>query len=154
MDIPLQLPLDHDGFLRRECPHCAEEFKWHDGPATEEAESHGPVSAYYCPLCGKPAGPDSWWTQAQISYIEGVAAPAALRYIGDELSRAFSKMNSKNFRVKTTGHIETPDEPDPLTEPDDMGIIASPCHGYEPVKVPTTAPGPYYCLVCGAAFAA
>lgn len=23
----VQLPLDNDGFLRRECPHCLQEFK-------------------------------------------------------------------------------------------------------------------------------
>ncbi len=40
-----------------------------------------------------------------------------------------------------------------LTEPDDMRIVASPCHDYEPVKVPEAEAGPFHCLVCGGAFA-
>ncbi|GGT27906.1 hypothetical protein GCM10010271_34830 [Streptomyces kurssanovii] len=38
MEIPMNLPLDNDGFVRRECPHCVSQFKWHHGPANAEAE--------------------------------------------------------------------------------------------------------------------
>ena len=41
--------------------------------------------------------------------------------------------------------------PDSLIEPDDMVIIAGPCHSWEPVKVAEEATAPFYCLVCGAA---
>jgi hypothetical protein len=34
-----------------------------------------------------------------------------------------------------------------------MVIVASPCHSYEPVKLPEDHTGPLYCLVCGSAFA-
>jgi hypothetical protein len=40
----------------------------------------------------------------------------------------------------------------PLVEPDDMTMIASPCHGFEPVKVADDWTKPLYCLVCGQAF--
>jgi hypothetical protein len=153
MEISVTLPLDSDGFLRRECPHCVRQFKWHDGPANEEAEDQPAATTYYCPLCGQPAGPDSWWTQEQLDYAEGVAMPAAIQQLDDELGRAFKGMNSKHFKIKKTGHLDAPDEPMPLTEPDDMSIVTSPCHGYEPVKVPETESSPFYCLVCGAAFA-
>lgn len=39
MEIQVSLPLDNDGFLRRECPHYMQQFKWHHGPANEEAEA-------------------------------------------------------------------------------------------------------------------
>ena len=45
------------------------------------------------------------------------------------------------------------DAPAPLVEPNDMEIVASPCHAYEPVKVPQELRGPFFCLVCGAEFA-
>jgi hypothetical protein len=32
-------------------------------------------------------------------------------------------------------------------------IVASPCHAYEPVKVPEAATGPLHCLVRGQPFA-
>lgn len=38
--VSVPIPRDADGFIRRECPHCIRQFKWHDGPANEEAEHH------------------------------------------------------------------------------------------------------------------
>lgn len=153
MDISINLPLDSDGFLRRGCPHCNQEFKWHHGPANEEAEHMAPPGSYFCPLCGLPAEPDHWNTEAQVQYIEGVAMPAVLRQSEELMRDAFKGLGSKHFRVKTSGHIDTPDEPVALIEPDDMTIVASPCHAYEPVKVPDDAVAPLHCLVCGQPFA-
>lgn len=151
MDIPITLPLDSDGFLRRECPHCEQQFKWHHGPANEEAERCEDPPAYYCPLCSQPAGHDSWWTQEQVAYTEGLATPAAMRYVQDELAAAFR--GNKNLRFAPGTGRDLPDVPASLTEPDDMRIVASPCHGYEPVKVPDDSSGTLYCLLCGTAFA-
>lgn len=150
----MELPLDNDGFVRRECPHCDQEFKWHYGPANEEAEQQPPFEVYYCPLCGQPAGPDSWWTQAQLDLIDGTVAGQ----IGGELNQMFDDAfkgirKSKFIKVETTSRLDEPDPPNPLVEPDDMSIITSPCHSWEPVKVPENASGPFYCLVCGTAFA-
>ncbi|MBT2425166.1 hypothetical protein J7F02_05555 [Streptomyces sp. ISL-112] len=153
MDIPMTLPLDHDGFLRRECPHCVIQFKWHPGPANEEAEQQPTPTTYYCPLCGQPAGPDSWWTQEQLDYAEGLAAPAAMREVEQGLRDTFKGASSKHVKFSVKGGSDTPNAPAPLTEPDDMVIVASPCHKYEPVKVPGNASGPLHCLVCGQAFA-
>ncbi|MDF9814138.1 hypothetical protein [Streptomyces sp. SPB162] len=153
MDFPMTLPLDHDGFLRRECPHCVRQFKWHHGPANEEAEEQPAPTAYYCPLCGQPAGMESWWTQEQLDYAQGVAAPAAVREIEQGLRDAFKGASSKYVKFDVKGGTDAPDVPAPLTEPDDMGIVTSSCHSYEPVKVPEDTSGPYHCLICGQAFA-
>lgn len=153
MEIPVSLPLDHDGFLRRECPHCTQEFKWHHGPANEEAEQADNPDSYHCPICGEAAGPDSWWTQDQIEHIQQAAMPEALLSIEDELGGIFRRASNKHFSVKQTKSFRTPEAPMPLTETDDMTIIASPCHAYEPVKVPETSTSPFHCLVCGSAFA-
>lgn len=49
---------------------------------------------------------------------------------------------------------DAPGDPDALVEPeDDMVIVTSPCHRYEPVKVPSHATGRLHCLVCGDPFA-
>lgn len=56
MDFQVSLPLDSDGFLRRECPHCMQEFKWHHGPANEEAETANEPAAYTCPLVRPAVG--------------------------------------------------------------------------------------------------
>jgi hypothetical protein len=46
--------------------------------------------------------------------------------------------------------------PTPLVEFDDMLIIESPCHAWEPVKVmqERADSGPIFCLVCGESFSA
>ncbi|MBE1485226.1 hypothetical protein [Plantactinospora soyae] len=148
MDISIQLPLDVDGFLRRECPHCEQQFKWHNGPANEEAEGHGPPPSYFCPHCGVPADHDSWWTHEQLDFIHGSASPAIMRSLQDELEQTFRR--SKYISFKAEG--DTPNVPVALVELDDMHIITSPCHAYEPIKVPDGS-GPYHCLVCGSRFA-
>jgi len=153
VDISVSFPLDSDGFLRRECPNCSRQFKWHHGPANEEAESHPDPASYTCPLCGQPAGPNDWWTPEQLDYAQGVAAPAALQLVQDELTQAFRGAAGKFLKFRASSSSDLPDEPMPLTEADDMVIIASPCHSYEPVKVPEDALGPFHCLVCGAQFA-
>jgi hypothetical protein len=153
VEISVPLPLDNDGFLRRQCPHCNSQFKWHHGPANEEAEQATSPSAYHCPLCGQPAETDRWNTDEQNEYVEGVATPAVIRHADDLIKDAFKGLNSKYFKVKMTGHLDTPAEPDALVEPDDMVIVVSPCHAYEPVKVPDDAAGPFRCLVCGQPFA-
>ncbi|MCA0179713.1 MAG: hypothetical protein LCH77_09025 [Actinobacteria bacterium] len=149
----MSLPLDSDGFLRRECPNCVQEFKWHHGPANEEAEAADEPAAYTCPLCGQPAGTDSWFTQAQLDFIEQASGPMVAQVVDDELDRVFRGLPSKHVKVKRIGRMNVAPQPDPMTEPDDMVIVASPCHAYEPVKVPEGHAGSLYCLVCGAAFA-
>jgi hypothetical protein len=152
MDLSVTMPLDSDGFLRRECPNCEEQFKWHHGPANEEAESMPSPPAYYCPLCGMPADMDSWWTKEQLDYATGTAMPAVMREVERELKDTFKSTRNSllRFEVKGSDHAEVPAA---LTELDDMQIVASPCHSHEPIKVPDDLPGPFHCLVCGQPFA-
>ncbi len=150
MEIPVALPLDADGFLRRECPSCEQQFKWHNGPANEEAEHEEPPVQYYCPFRGVPAGPESWWTHEQLEYMQGVAAPALASFARGEIEKAFRGMQGIAVSSPRQSGSE---EPTPLTEPDDMGIVCSPCHSYEPMKVPIGDRSEWHCLVCGSRFA-
>lgn len=149
-EVQVSVPLDSDGFLRRECPHCMRQFKWHDGPANEESEQHARPASYSCPLCGQPAADDSWYTPEQLDLIERAAMPFALGIVQDELEGMFRGMKGVEYKRSSE---EPADFADPLVEPDDMTIVTSPCHDYEPVKVPEDHVGPLYCLICGSAFA-
>jgi hypothetical protein len=143
------LPLDDDDFLRRECPSCEQQFKWHYGPTGEEPEGVVDPTVYYCPLCGQPSGVDNWWTQEQIEYAQQVAMGLAV----DELRDTFRDMERQSggfIKFKSSG--DDPEHPDALHEPEDMAIIAPPCHPWEPVKVPSDWTAPVHCLLCGAAY--
>lgn len=140
MEISVSLPLDVDGFLRRECPTCEQQFKWFDGRTEGVPDDYVYPDVHWCPLCGKSAVLDQWWTPAQLEYARDAAAGPMLDELVSELGPAFT----------VEGHS---DVPDPLVEPDDMVIIAGPCHPWEPVKVPDEASAPFFCLVCGEAYA-
>ena len=147
----MSLPLDADGFMRRECPSCEREFKWHHGKTDAAPDDFVFSGVYYCPLCGRPAGEDSWWTPAQLEYQQQIVASKAGQIVADELKKAFKPRRGSliKFDVKNTGDADTPD---PLVEPDDMVMIAPPCHSWEPVKVPEDAHAPFHCLLCGSAY--
>ena len=76
--------------------------------------------------------------------------PFALGIVQDELEGMFRGMKGVEYK---RGSEEPADLADPVVEPDDMTIVTSPCHDYEPVKVPEDHVGPLYCLICGSAFA-
>jgi len=149
--VPVSIPLDSDGFFRRECPTCGKQFKRfgndEDDPEVEAVEQ------YFCPLCGVPADPDSWWTPAQLTHMQGVAAPEIDRAIMQSIDDAFKGIRGLAFKQNDDFSLGM-SAPDPLVEPDDMVIIEPPCHPSEPVKVPEAATPCVYCLVCGSPFAA
>lgn len=152
MDVQVSMPTDEDGFVRRECPSCKRHFKWHDGPANEEAESKAAPPSYYCPLCGEPAPVDEWFTQEQVDHVRGTAMPTLVRELQREMKDAFRSSRRSGIRFEV-GNGDVPDVPAALIEPNDMQIVASPCHPYEPIKVPDVMAGPFHCLICGGQFA-
>ncbi|MCU1392059.1 MAG: hypothetical protein JWM34_487 [Ilumatobacteraceae bacterium] len=150
MEIPIELPLDADGFLRRECPACLQEFKWHHGKTDAAPDDFIYPDVHWCPLCGQSAALDQWWTEAQLEYAQQAALGPAMRAIADELDDTFRNNSFIKFEVTSDDDEEVPD---PLVEPDDMMIVAPPCHEWEPVKVPEDRHAPYFCLICGESFA-
>ncbi|WP_198597955.1 hypothetical protein [Blastococcus atacamensis] len=74
-----------------------------------------------------------------------------IRQLSDEIGNALR--GNKHLTFKPGDGRDVPDPPSALTERDDMRIVASPCHDYEPVKVPDDVDGPLHCLVCGNAYA-
>lgn len=149
--VPVHLPLDADNFLRRECPHCRQQFKWHNGSTADQPAGEVNPPVFHCPLCGASAGPDRWWTEEQITFIQQFGAGAALREASDELEKMFRSIKDLTYKP---GQLDEPEPPAALYEPNDMIIVAPPCHSWEPVKVPDEATARVYCLICGEPFAA
>lgn len=143
--IPVSIPLDEAGFLRRECPRCEQEFKWFNHEeGDQDAEQ---VDQYFCPRCGEPSGVGTWWTPAQLEYARAAAQPDIDQYIRDSLTDAFKGATGMGFVLHQNWSAES-GAPDPLIEPNDMVIVEPPCHPNEPLKAPDHATGRVHCMVC------
>ena len=79
------------------------------------------------------------------------------RTVGQELGDIFKGLErstrSNKFVKFKADRVKVPDPADPLMEPDDMTIVTSPCHAWEPVKIPEDHVNAVHCIVCGVAFA-
>jgi hypothetical protein len=154
VEIPVELPLD-DGFLRRECPRCEQQFKWHVGPTEDAPADQVAPTVYFCPYCGEPAALDQWWTPDQLEYTRGMIAQPVMDMLAEQLGDAFKPLNSPRGLISVSTEVTHDEvgEPSSLHEPSDMQIVESPCHPWEPVKVPEGWAEPLHCLVCGTEFA-
>ena len=149
---PITLPTDGP-FLRRECPSCERQFKWHHGPTDERPDDEPHLSTYFCPYCGCEAEDSQWWTQKQLDYARSVVAAPVMNEIASELEldqrfRSASRKGAIKFSMTSS----SPEVPAPLIEPDDMIIVQSPCHSWEPIKVADDWEAELHCLVCGGTF--
>jgi hypothetical protein len=145
----ISIPLDSDGFLRRQCSSCERQFKWRPSDEDDPLEL---VDQYHCPLCGQPAGPDDWLTDEQIEHAQAAIMPEAIRQLQDMLGDSFR--GSKHLKFEASDDRGEMSVPIPLHEPDDMVILEPPCHPSAPVKIPEDAVPPFYCLVCGTPYRA
>lgn len=152
MDISVQFPLDN-GFLRRECPTCEREFKWHHGPTPDHPKDAVDPDVYFCPYCGATAPPSSWWTKEQLAYAQQSAVGPIARATGDALEDALGHQRSDSFIRMDVKRGDVPEPPAALSESNDMAIVQSPCHPWEPVKVEETWTEPLHCLLCGDKYA-
>jgi hypothetical protein len=124
----VSIPLDPDGFLRRECQACLRQFKW-----LPSADSYPPADGFYgCPYCKARA--DDFWTSQQREYLVWTAGQEALR-----------ELESGGFKV------EGSPPPLPPVDPADMERVDFTCHPDEPVKVYAgwVSSQPVYCIICG-----
>jgi hypothetical protein len=152
MRVSIELPLDN-GFLRRECPACQGEFKWHHGPSPNRPGDAVDPAVYFCPYCGGTAPPNSWWTKEQLSYAKQLALGPVVQAYGDALENAIGKQSSASLIKIEVNRGDIPEPPPELYEPSDMTMIRSPCHPWEPIKISENWSGPLYCLICGEKYA-
>jgi hypothetical protein len=147
----VEMPLDEQGFLRRECPICEREFKWHGGPINGATQDDFPADRYFCPYCGEAAPADQWWTRKQVEFIQQSLLHQVIPGI-EETLRESMKGIEKGGWIRTEVRSDPVNPPVPLSESNDMTAVASPCHPYEPVKIVDDWTEPIHCLVCGARY--
>jgi hypothetical protein len=148
IELSIALPLDPDGFLRRECPACERELKWIPARDDEEA-TQAPDSGFFCPYCAVQAPADAWWTPAQLEAAEAHAYQEVLKPKLDEVSD--SARRAAGGFVSVEIQRTEPELPLPLSESGDMRRVDFPCHPGEPVKVLDDWSGPVHCMLCGTA---
>ena len=146
----IPLPLDN-GFLRRQCPDCEREFKWHNGRTPSHPGTPDPA-VYFCPYCAHTAPPDHWWTTEQLAYIEQVGLLEADKVMSEAFRGLEKKTKGGLFEIKVE-KPGSPEPPAPLHEPTDMILVEPPCHPWEPLKILDDWGKPIHCVICGAAFA-
>jgi hypothetical protein len=139
IELSMSLPLDRDGFLRRECPTCERQLKFvvTDADGEEESQEVDPAGLF-CPYCAIPSPPSAWHTAEQLHYAEIILAREGMGPI-------FDRAEAAGFRVTRNA----PEEPTPLTEDDDMRRVEFACHPGEPIKVLDDWTGAVHCIVCG-----
>jgi endogenous inhibitor of DNA gyrase (YacG/DUF329 family) len=152
VQIPVALPLDDDGFLRRECPTCERELKWRPTPEGEQAVPP-PDGGYFCPYCGVQAQPGTWLTKAQASYIEALAVVRVVDPMIQKFNDDLGRMARGSGGVISVRSDRRPaEEPEPLGEEvNEMRRVDFTCHRSEPVKVLDDWTGPVQCIICGQA---
>ena len=145
----MTLPLDN-GYLRRECPSCKRQFKWHHGPLDSSVDE-GDAKEYFCPYCGQNAQTDSWWTEDQLKHARELATGESVKMINDSMKGLERTM--RGGLVSFEANSMPVHEPHPLHEPQDMTAVQSPCHPKEPMKITEDWQDPVHCLICGKKFA-
>ena len=108
---------------------------------------------YFCPYCGATAPAGSWWTKEQLEFAQQSAIGPVSRAMGDAIENAFGHQRSDSLIRIEVKRGDVPDSPGALHEPNDMTIVESPCHPWEPVKVAETWVEPLHCIVCGEEYA-
>lgn len=148
-NIPVTLPVDKDGFLRRECPNCRRQFKW---LPTENETTEQPQSQYYCPYFAKPADINAWWTKEQRQYMKHLAAAKVIEPELQKFAKDLKRLNRPGSLLRFEAKYKTSSKPLPLHEPDDMRKVEPPCHPKELLKIHEHWKKPVVCLICGKSF--
>ncbi len=149
MELNIEMPLDDDGYLDRECPSCERRFRWHDGPISDSPVDAPEAEEFHCPYCGQPAATDQWWTREQVETLQQTALAAAI----PEITRELGEANDSTSFLTAEVHADPILQPPPLFVDDAQTVtVTSPCHPYEPVKLLNEWIDPLHCLVCGAPY--
>ncbi|MEJ7784463.1 MAG: hypothetical protein WKF96_06640 [Solirubrobacteraceae bacterium] len=139
MSVSVEIPLDGNGFLRRECPTCEREFKRLVGE-DELGADEIPDDGYYCPYCAVKAPDDQWHTLAQ---VEAMTAVAAEKIFDPMLSKMANEIGGRFEKGRRDP------APDLIEAVDDMRRVDFACHPAEAVKVAAGWDRRVSCPICG-----
>jgi hypothetical protein len=147
--MAMSIPLDSDGFLRRECPTCEREFKWLASQNDDEDPTPEPDGGIYCPYCSVQAPGDAWHTPAQLEQARAIIMREVVGPQLENLGRSINRLNRSGGMVQASMKADLPDEPESNAEDDAMRQVDFACHPDEPVKVDEGWAKPVHCLICG-----
>lgn len=163
----LRLPLDAEGFSRRECPRCGAQFdvRWSAREAAVlacamarrvavDADEAGPPPNRFCPYCASSAPADRFFTPDVQHLLDAEA-----RRLEDEVR--WHRLRAP--RAWTGEHLDpspiarglaarpgSPGSPGSASSEDELHRIALPCCG-EDQRVSGAWLGPIRCHLCGIA---
>jgi NMD protein affecting ribosome stability and mRNA decay len=147
--IEVRVPLDTDGFLRRECPNCGRQFKYKHTESNLETPENTSVESYYCPYCYQSAPLNSWWTKEQLEYAQQLAFRELIEPELQNLQQQIRSLNRHGNFLQIDVSFSQPSEPNPLKETDDMIRVDFPCHPEEPLKIDEIWEQDVACFLCG-----
>ena len=170
IEIDIDLPLDEQGFLRRECPLCNRQYKIFKSEeerenlireivnynlaernATTDNDSSDNIEYLYCPYCLQKAPKEQWWTQEQLSYIRMYVDNIVVKMINDtmdNIARNVNRLNSPYVRMKKPHKKRLQTEPWIPPEINDMTVVELPCCNTK-MKIIEEWRDNIACYICG-----
>lgn len=172
--LDVSIPLDEDGFLRRQCTLCSREFKVKPTPTELRSETERSAHALleqqsdstaedggdgsescerWCPYCGQQASPTSWWTEEQSAYLTTFARNVMTRLLNEHfigpMKKSFGGLRSGGLvSIEFRGSELQEEEPWISPEANDMAVFPLPCCERE-LKVADGKEATIYCFFCG-----
>jgi endogenous inhibitor of DNA gyrase (YacG/DUF329 family) len=145
--LSVEFSIDDDGFLRRECPNCERQFKWHQGDHGEPE----PRGGYFCPYCQKQSD-GAWLTPVQARVVDYAVTKEVIEPALDDFGNSLKGIERASggfLKVSIKEDVaEPPSIPD---EPNDMVRVDFTCHPSESIKVGEEWTDLVHCLICGSA---
>jgi len=168
--LNISIPLDDEKFLRRECPHCVQEFKVQISPEDlisfadkriksfltddDNRKSDGDeeeITKYFCPYCGQEAPTTDWWTQEQLSYLMVYTKNIMAKTFNDEFIKPMKRNINKSSGLSSIsfkGSEMKYEDPWISDEVNDMRVFDLPCCN-EKVKIIEDWRKNIFCFYCG-----
>ena len=170
IQLNIEVPLDSQGFLRRQCPLCNMEFKIkvdekeltdlitsgissyliieEDSEDTKEEET----TELFCPYCSQESDVNEFWTEEQNAYFNIYAENILADLVNDNfirpMKREFKKPSSGPIGITIEADEMKKKEPWISPEDDDMDVHSLSCCGKE-LKLLETWDKEYACIYCG-----
>lgn len=93
--IPIDIPVDDNGYIDRQCPHndCEALFK----VLFDDWRNKVPDTEAYCPKCGVKEDPTNFNTKYQKKYIKKAAKAYAVNRVNRALKRATQRTKPRRF---------------------------------------------------------
>ncbi len=87
MELSIKLPVDNDGFIEYECPHCKKVFRLNKNLFADNED----CQELHCPYCGLISETKKFYTSECVEYINKRAEQVAL----EEIHKTFKDMERK-----------------------------------------------------------